>query len=127
MADNARASTGVLKTFYANARWVVLAAVYAKLKPQDGEPLALSADEAATISAAVSDYAEKLLTACVAKGIAAYDAVAGQQVLRSVRDFQSVFKTQGDCQTLFAALKAEIWNPQNQAPPAMAAPQGDNV
>lgn len=127
MAASARASTGVLKSFYTNARWVVLAAVYAKLKPQDGEPLTLSVDEAATISGAVSDYAEKLLAVCVAKGTAAYDNVAGQQVLRSTREFQSVFKTQGDCQTLFAALKAEIWNPQNQAPPAMAAPQGDNV
>lgn len=127
MGDSARASTGALKSFYANARWVVLAAVFTKLKPQDGEPLALSADEAAAISAAVSDYAEKLLSVCVAKGIAAYDNVAGQQVLRSTREFQSVFKTQGDCQTLFAALKAEIWNPQNQALPAMAAPQGDNV
>ena len=110
MAASARASTGVLKSFYTNARWVVLAAVYAKLKPQDGEPLSLSIDEAATISAAVSDYAEKLLAVCVAKGTAAYDNVAGQQVLRSTREFQSVFKTQGDCQTLFAALKAEIWN-----------------
>lgn len=127
MGDSARASTGALKSFYANARWVVLAAVFAKRKPQDGEPLALSEDEVASISAAVSDYAEKLLTVCVAKGIAAYDNVAGQQVLRSTREFQSVFKTQGDCQNLFAALKAEIWNPQNQAPPAMAAPQGNNV
>jgi acetylglutamate kinase len=127
MGDSARASAGVLKSFYANARWVVLAAVFIKLKPQDGEPLALSADEVAAMSAAVSEYAEKLLDVCVAKGIAAYDNVAGQQVLRSTREFQSVFKTQGDCQNLFTALKAEIWNPQNQASPAMAAPQGDNV
>ncbi|SOC92292.1 AIPR protein [Rhizobium sp. AN5] len=127
MAESARASTGVTKSFYTHARWAVLAAVYIRLKPQDGEALGLTDDEAAAIAAAVPDYAEKLLAIAVGKGFAAYADVGGQQILQSPRDFQSVFKTQGDCRNLFAALKAELWNPQNQAAPAMAAPRGDNV
>jgi len=124
MADSARASTGVLKSFLTNARWIVLCAIFNKLKPEDGEELQLNEAERSAISAAVSDYAEKLLVACVSNGLASYESVAGQQVLRSIRDFQSIFKTQGDCQAVFAALKAEIWKPVQNAPPAQ---EGGNV
>lgn len=114
MGDAARASTGAEKSFYTNARWVVLAAIFKRLEPETGEAIALSEDERAAISAAVSDYAEKLLSQAVSKGFASYDTVAGgASVLRSTRDFQSVFKTQGDCQILFGALKAQLWNIQN--------------
>ncbi|WP_156254722.1 AIPR family protein [Sandarakinorhabdus oryzae] len=126
MGDSAKAANGATKSFYTNARWIVLSAIYVRLKPQEGEALALTADEQAAISAAVSDYAEKLLAQAVAKGFAAYEAVlGGLQVLTTQRDFQSVFKTQGDCQNLFGALKAAIFQPQNQgqAAPAVAPPQ----
>lgn len=125
MADSARASAGATKAFYTNAKWIVLTAIFNRLKPELGEALALSSDEVATVTAAVSDYAEKLLAQAVAKGLAAYEAApGGLLVLKTQRDFQSVFKTQGDCQILFNALKAEIRNNDNQAQPAMAAPQG---
>lgn len=126
MSASAKASTGASKAFYTNARWVVLAAIFNRLRPEAGEALALSADEIATVMAEVTEYAERLLALAVARGFAAYQAApGGLQILTSPRDFQSVFKTQGDCQILFAALKAAIWNPQDQAQPAMAAPQGN--
>jgi hypothetical protein len=110
MSDNAKAGTGAVKAFHTNARWVVLAAIFKRLRPEAGEALALSEGERTAISTAAVDYAEKLLTQAVAKSFASYDiAPGGLQVLTAPRDFQSVFKTQGDCQTLFAALKAEIW------------------
>jgi AIPR protein len=110
MGDSARASSGATKSFYANARWLVLAAIFKKIKPEAGEALGLSEAERIAVSAAVADYAEKLLAQAVAKGFASYEpAPGGLQVLAAPRDFQSVFKTQGDCRTLFAALKAEIW------------------
>ena len=110
MADSAKASTGATKSFYANARWLVLAAIFSKLKPESGEALALSEPEKGAVSSAVADYAEKLLALAVAKGFASYDTPSGGvQTLTSPRDFQSVFKTQVDCGNLFAALKAEIW------------------
>lgn len=125
MADSARASTGANKAFYAHAKWIVLAAVFNTLKPQLGEALALSGDEAARVTAAVTKYAETLLAQAVLKGFAAYEAApGGLQVLKTPRDFQSVFKAQGDCQNLFNALKAEIRKNDDQAQPAMAAPQG---
>ncbi len=115
MGASAKAATGAAKSFYTNARWLVLAAIFNRLKPETGEALALSENERAAISAAVNDYAEKLLAQVVAKGFAGYEAAGGMQVLNAPRDFQSVFKTQGDCQLLFAALKAEIWNEGNAA------------
>lgn len=127
MRDSARAVTGASKAFYGNARWLVLAAIFNRLKPEMGEALELTADEQAAVSAAVTDYAEKLLALCVAKGFASYElAAGGLQVLQSTRDFQSVFKTQGDCQNLFGALKAEIWKTTNVAQANGAEQQGAN-
>jgi len=112
MRGAAGAATGATKSFYINARWVVLAGLFNRLKPQNGEALALTAKEQADISVATTEYAEKLLALTVSKGFASYEQQPGGiQVLRSSRDFQSVFKTQSDCQTLFGALKAEIWKP----------------
>lgn len=126
MSDSARASTGASKAFYTNAKWVVLAAIFNRLRPEAGEALSLSDDEIASVTAAVTEYAEKLLQLAVARGFAAYEAApGGLQVLTAPRDFQSVFKQQNDCQILLAALKGAIWNPQDQAQPAMAAPQGN--
>ena len=116
MADGAKATAGATKAFYTYARWIVLAAIFNRIKPEIGEALALSDDEQRKISSAVSEYAEKLLAQAVAKAFASYDAApGGQQVLTAPRDFQSVFKRQGDCQTLFSALRAEIWKDQNTA------------
>ena len=127
MSGSAKASTGANKSFYTNAKWVVLAAIFNRLKPEEGEALALSGDEIAVVTAAVTDFAEKLLAQSVAKGFATYQAApGGLQILQTPRDFQSVFKQQNDCQILFAALKAEIWKSNDQAPLAMAAPQAMN-
>jgi hypothetical protein len=110
MRSSARASMGATKSFYTNARWLVLAAILKRLKPEGGEALALSEGEKAAVSAAAIDYAERLLTQAVTKGFASYEAApGGMQVLIAPRDFQSVFKSQADCRTLFDALKAEIW------------------
>jgi hypothetical protein len=112
MGDSAKAATGATKAFYTYGRWIVLAVALARYRPDQGEALALTNAERADISARVSEYAESLLSLAVSKGFAAYSDVAGQQVLTTQRDFQSVFKTQNDCKTLLSALKAEIWKPQ---------------
>ena len=114
MQDASRASTGASRSFFSNARWIVLAALFNRMKPDEGEALALSANEKTEIASAVTDYAEKLLAISVAKGFASYEiAPGGVQALRSPRDFQSIFKNQGDCQNLLGALKAKIWTTTN--------------
>ncbi len=125
MQAASRASTGASRSFFSNARWIVLAAIFNRLKPDEGEAISLTAKEKTDISTAVAEYAEKLLAISVAKGFASYEvAPGGVQTLRSPRDFQSVFKTQGDCQNLLGALKAEIWKTSNTAQPVVAAQQG---
>jgi hypothetical protein len=109
MGDNAKASTGATKSFYVNARWLVLAAVFNRLKPEAGEALGLSNAGRAAVSESVTAYAEKLLVQAVTKGFASYESAGGAQVLVAPRDFQSVFKTQADCEALLSALKKEIW------------------
>ncbi|MBO9545633.1 AIPR family protein [Caulobacter sp.] len=113
MGDSAKAATGATKAFYTYGRWIVLAVTLARHRPEQGEALALTDAEKADISARVSEYAESLLALAVSRGFAAYGDLAGQQVLTTQRDFQSVFKTQNDCRTLFSALKAEVWQTQN--------------
>jgi hypothetical protein len=114
MRDAARANAGASRSFYSNARWIVLAALFNRMKPDEGEELALSDKEKTEIASAVTDYAEKLLEISVAKGLASYEmAPGGVQALRSLRDFQSIFKNQGDCQNLLKALKAKIWTTTN--------------
>lgn len=125
MQAQSRAATGVARLFYAHARWIVLTAIFKRLKPDRGEDLALSEAEISALSQATADYAEKLLELCVAKGFASYDTgPGGVQTLRSPRDFQSVFKTQSDCQLLLEALKAEIWKNANAASPNGGADAG---
>ena len=81
----------------------------------------MSEEERKAVSTAVADYTEKLLAQAVSKGFASYDtAPGGLQVLVAPRDFQSIFKTQGDCQILFEALKAEIWKDTNGVGEALA-------
>lgn len=113
MGDSAKAASGANKAFYIYGRWIVLAVILTRHRPDQGEALALTDAEKSDISAEVSDYSEKLLALAVKQGFAAYNDIGGQQVLTTQRDFQSVFKTQNDCRTLFSALKAEVWTPQH--------------
>jgi len=56
----------------------------------------------------------------IRKGFASYETAGGAQVLVTPRDFQSVFKTQADCEALFSALKKEIWKDQAAAVETLA-------
>jgi hypothetical protein len=110
MGAATKASTGALRSFNTNARWIILAAIFKKLKPQLGEALLLTPEEATTVSDAADEYKELLLAEAVAKGFASYETMpGGQMILNSNRDFQSIFKLQADCQILWRALRASIF------------------
>jgi hypothetical protein len=118
MKQNAQQSLGATKAFHVSARWVVLAAIFNRLHPERGEALALSTSEISEVATAAGVYAEKLLDLCVDRGFASRDIepVSGRQMLIAIRDFQSVFKTQSDCQNLWAGLKSKIWEEPQGAP-----------
>ena len=100
MRAEARSSAGIRKAFFDNARWLVLNLVFLKLKPEQGEDLALSPHEQAAIAAARSRFGstvERLR-----------DPRLGEQTPRTTsgelfdqpRHFRSVFCDPADCQRL---------------------------
>ncbi len=107
---------GVRKDFFENGRWLVLSAIFLRLKPQLGDDLALSAQEEASLTQAAQDYAERLWTVCQARGFVSARAGGGWEV---PRHFRSVFSAVGDCRLLRGALLANI-DGASAAPPAAA-------
>lgn len=110
MQDNARASTGVRKAFFENARWIVLNVVFLKHHPEQGEALSLSSEEEAAISRATIEYAEALFESCEANGFVGRHAHApgGMELYEQTRHFRSIFSSATDCRTLRNALLARL-------------------
>ncbi|MBF0164192.1 MAG: hypothetical protein HQM01_06715 [Magnetococcales bacterium] len=50
MQKNERASTGVRKAFFENTRWLVLNVLFLQLRPEQGEPIALTSAEESAIT-----------------------------------------------------------------------------
>lgn len=110
MQSNARASTGIRKAFFENARWLVLNVVFLKLHPEQGEELTLSADEAVRVSEAAVEYAEALLEVCEATGFVSrrVNRASGMEPYEQARHFRSIFSAAGDCKVLRNALLARL-------------------
>ena len=110
MQDNARASIGVRKAFFENARWLVLSVIFLKLHPEQSEALALSADEETKITQATVEYSEALFETCEATGFVSrrVNAPSGMEPYEQTRHFRSVFSTAGDCQMLRNGLLARL-------------------
>lgn len=102
MQNNARASGGIRKAFFENARWLVLNLVYLKLHPENGDDLTLTENEKNQITRMAIDIAETLWQACEATGLVSRrtDAAPGHDVYEQPRHFRSVFCAAGDCQQL---------------------------
>lgn len=102
MRSNGRASQGVRKAYFENARWLVLNLVYLKLHPENGDELTLSEDEKEQISRKTIDIAETLWQACEAEGYVSRrtDAPQGYDPYEQARHFRSVFCSAGDCRQL---------------------------
>ena len=60
MRDNARSSAGIRKTFFENARWLILNVVFLKLRPEQGEALAIDAEQHSQIVRYADELAEQL-------------------------------------------------------------------
>ncbi len=110
MRDNARASTGIRKAFFVNARWLVLNVIFLKLHPEQGEALNLTEAEAALVTQATVEYAETLFDTCEATGFVArqVNMASGMEPYEQVRNFRSIFSAAGDCQVLRNALLAQL-------------------
>ncbi|MBZ0071945.1 MAG: AIPR family protein [Gammaproteobacteria bacterium] len=110
MQDNGRASTGIRKAFFENARWLVLNVIFLKLHPEQGEALRLTEAEAASVTQATVEYAEALLETCEATGFVTrrVNTASGMEPYEQARHFRSIFSAAGDCQVLRNALLTRL-------------------
>lgn len=117
MQDNGRASTGIRKAFFDNSRWLVLNVVFLKLHSEQGEGLALTSAEKASISQMTIELSEALWSVCEAKGYVGRSAhtAPGHEPYDQTRHFRSVFSTASDCQILRAGLLAKLAEQGSQA------------
>lgn len=116
MQSNARASLGVRKTFFENARWVVLNVIFLKLHPEQGDSLILTTEEIDAVSRAAVEVAEALWEVCVAQGYVTRKTIAGgSEQFEQARHFRSVFSSALDCQILRSGLLAKLAQPVSLA------------
>jgi hypothetical protein len=121
MQESGRASKGIRKTFFENARWLVLNAVYLKLHPEQGEDLQLTLGEEAEVTKAAIEYAESLFDVCEKSGYVSRrpGGVSGDaDPFEQQRHFKSIFGVATDCEVLRKALLAQLTKPE----PAPIAP-----
>lgn len=116
MQGNARASNGVRKAFFENARWLVLNVIFLKLHPEQGEDLQLSVDEITSISRATGEFAEILWVVCETQGFVSRRTISGTDIFEQTRHFRSVFCSPADCERLRNALLARLATPQPTPP-----------
>ena len=77
MQSNARASLGIRKAFFENARWLVLNVVFLRLHPEQGDDLLLVATQAEQISRAAGDVSEALWKVCESQGYVSKRSTSG--------------------------------------------------
>ena len=102
MQNSGRASQGVRKAFFENARWLVLNMVYLNLHPENGDDLTLSDAEKEQITRKTIDIAEMMWRACESIGFVSRrtDSAPGYDLYEQPRHFRSVFCAAADCQQL---------------------------
>lgn len=109
MQSNARASSGVRKTFFVNARWLVLNVIFLKLHPEQGDSLRLTTEEITAVSRQAVEVAEALWEICVTQGYVSRKTITGgTEQFEQDRHFLSVFSSTSDCQLLRNGLLAKL-------------------
>lgn len=97
------AETGPRRSFFENARWLLLSVIFQKLHHERGEAMSLSTDETTLIATKAGQWVEALWTLCETKGYVTRNP-EGAHV--SPRNFRSVFAQASDCKNLRDAMMA---------------------
>jgi hypothetical protein len=100
MQDNGRASSGIRKAFFENARWLILNLIFLILHPENGEALALSQPEKDQITRKTIEIAEMLWNVCESLGFVSRRTDSSHDIYEQPRHFRSVFSAAADCQQL---------------------------
>jgi hypothetical protein len=111
MQTNGRASTGVRKAFYENARWLVLNALFLKLRPEQGDALALTPQEEQDIRRKAEEITVALWEVCETQGFVSRrstGSASGGDQYEQTRHFKSILSAQADCRQLRSGLLAKL-------------------
>lgn len=109
MQDSGKASSGVRKAFFENARWLVLNVIFIKLRLEQGNELNLTIDEANLVSHRTIEFAEELWNVCETQGYVSRRLnVGGVESFEQPRHFRSVFSSAFDCKQLRSGLLAKL-------------------
>lgn len=106
MQDSGKASSGVRKAFFENARWVLLTVIFVKLRPEQGNALSLTIAESEIISRSTIEFLEMLWTVCEVQGYVSRRSGDNSGVVRfdQARHFKSVFCDASECKRLRSSL-----------------------
>lgn len=106
MKESTRAETGIRKAFFENARWLVLNVIFLHLRPEQGNEMTLTPEEAEAISRATLEISEMLWVVCETLGyISRRTDGLGYEVTRHLK---SVFSSAADCARLRNTLLADM-------------------
>lgn len=109
MRNRGKTEIGVRKDFFENARWVLLNAVFVKVKPQYGDEMWLSSNEKKMIIEKAQLFSDLLWVLCEEKGYVKQQLLAsGEARIESPRHLRSVFSCAEDCRQLRGMLLAQL-------------------
>ena len=105
MQDSGKAESGVRKSFFSHARWILLSVIFIKLRVEQGNDLPLTSNEVSLVSQTAIKFAEELWTECEVQGYVSRQMMAGgTETYTQVRGFKSVFSHMDDCRRLRVGL-----------------------
>lgn len=107
-AEGRAAAAGPRRTFFENARAVVLAVIFVRIRPEHSDQLSLTADELTALAAETIRAAEALWSACEDLGLVSRDTADGVEAYVTPRHFRSVFSDPADCRRLREATLARL-------------------
>lgn len=107
-AEGRAAAAGPRKTFFENARAVVLAVIFVRMRPENSDQLSLTADELTAVNAETIRAAEALWSACEDLGLVSRDVAEGVEAYVTPRHFRTVFSDPADCRRLREATLARL-------------------
>jgi hypothetical protein len=107
MKQNTRAESGVRKTFFENARWLILNIIFLRLRPEQGNDMTIGPADVENIRTATLEYSEILWSACETLGYVSRQT-DGRGGYDSPRHLKSIFGSAADCVRLRSKMLEQL-------------------
>lgn len=108
MQDSSEAESGLRSEFFNSACWIILNVIFVKLRPEQGNDLSLTEDEADAVSRRSIEFAEELWSMCEDLGYVSRRSLGVPDMYEAPQDFRSVFSDVSECERLRKGLLARL-------------------